>query len=505
MKVILILLSLLFLNQHKSILTQAESAWSDSSSRMVTMASDTTHSGKFRVRPFQLDIVPPSTGVQFYKNGMIFLSHTKAEGKVPERHLSFGSLRTYTSIIADTVPGNYMPFSITGADIFPTEATTFSEDFNTMYLSLIPDKASNEKIFRADYSPSGWKIVDKPLEICKGNYIYSHPCLSIDGTFMIFSSDLVGSSGGLDLYITRKEQEGWSNPENLGKHINSSGNELFASLDKNNNLYFSSDGHPGEGGYDVFIARFNGAGWEKPHSLSGKVNTMDDELAFTINRIDNKTAFFTTRVRSGKQRTQLNILDLNPCQATKDGLSLSESFFALASVDKAVHEAGKTVEPVKVASATGISETSNITSGKKTDVAQPPTVTKAAEDKKSVTSKSTSTLAAQSTEVKKETASQATPDPASTLDEAKKDEVVYRVQILANTRPVGSQTITVAGKNYKSFEYLYQGGYRTTIGEFSTLAEAVRLQNTCRQNGYSQAFVVAFKNNIRSTDPSLFK
>jgi hypothetical protein len=94
---------------------------------------------------------------------------------------------------------------------------------------------------------------------------------------------------------------------------------------------------------------------------------------------------------------------------------------------------------------------------------------------------------------------------AATKSEDKKDNVVYRVQILANTKPVGSQNITIASKTYKSFEYLYQGGYRTTIGEFGTMSEAVKLQNICRQNGYKQAFVVAFKNNIRSTDPALFK
>jgi hypothetical protein len=91
------------------------------------------------------------------------------------------------------------------------------------------------------------------------------------------------------------------------------------------------------------------------------------------------------------------------------------------------------------------------------------------------------------------------------VQEVKQDIIVYRVQIISNTKPVGTQNITVAGKTYNSFEYLYKGAYRTTIGEFSNLAEATRLQIICRQNGFSQAFVVAFKNNIRSTDPSLFR
>jgi len=56
-----------------------------------------------------------------------------------------------------------------------------------------------------------------------------------------------------------------------------------------------------------------------------------------------------------------------------------------------------------------------------------------------------------------------------------------------------------------TYEYLYNGGYRTCVGEYSTLTPAKELQNLCRKSGYPQAFVVAFKNNIRTTDPALFK
>ena len=80
------------------------------------------------------------------------------------------------------------------------------------------------------------------------------------------------------------------------------------------------------------------------------------------------------------------------------------------------------------------------------------------------------------------------------------NELIYRVQILANVKPVGSYSITIAGKSYKTFEYLYKGGYRTTVGEFSTLADATKFQNVCRQNGYNQAFIAAFSNNERITD-----
>lgn len=433
---------------------------------------DTIWLNDLLIKPFQLEIVPPSSGIQFFRNGIIFLSHTKVDENVPENHLSFGSVRIYSSLIADTIPGNFIPFSLEGPALFPTEATTFTSDFNTMYLSLIPAKATSEKIFRADYSQNGWKIENSPLEICSGNYVYSHPCLSADGSFMIFSSDMPGTKGGLDLYITKKNGDSWGDPENLGKDVNSSGNDLFASLDSRNNLFFSSDGLPGEGGYDIFISEYNGSGWEKPQNLTRAINARDDELAFTINRADDKTAFFTSRARSGKSKTHLFILYSRPGIDATNNLTLADRFLASKIADESIAKPEKPQEVAKPVASNVFQEIKEEQPVMKTD----PVL---------------STTAAQ---VK----------PAHT-PETITDKVVYRVQITASTKPMGSQNITIAGKAYKSFEYLYKGGYRTTIGEFNSLTDAMRLQAICRQNSYPQAFVVAFINNVRSTDPELFK
>ncbi len=447
--------------------------------------ADTSGARNLSIKPFYLDIVAPSSGVQYYRNGIIFLSHSRGDEKVPDKHLSFGSLKTFMAPIMDTVPGDYMPFLPSSSKLFPSEATTFTDDFNTMYLSLIPDRGSREKIFKATLKSNNWEIADKPLDFCDGNYIYSHPSLSADGKFMVFSSDMPGSSGGLDLWVTRQKDDRWLAPENLGKQINSAGNELFASLDSRNNLFFSSDGLPGEGGYDVFVCNYNGTGWEKPVNLSKIINSKDDELAFTVSRADKSSAFYTSRSKSGKGRIQLFHVTAVTSPNNHSNADLSAQLLALAgieTVDKPVKQ--EVSQPIAMAGLEKIEQ--------EAPAAERKTVARPAEPVKSVP------------EATKDVTT--TPPPkAMPKAEEKKDIVVYRVQILANTKPVGSQTIAVAGKTYKSFEYLYQGGYRTTIGDFSNRTEAVKLQNTCRQNGYSQAFVVAFRNNIRSNDPELFR
>ena len=443
----------------------------------LTIVPDTTKENLLIIMPFHLEIVSPSSGVQFYRNGIVFLAYSKGSEKMSQKHLSFGSVKPFMALVSDTLPGEYMPFLPSSSVIFPIEATTFSKDFNTMYLSLIPDKANKEKIFRASYTPDGWVIDDNPLNFCLDNYIYTHPALSDNGDFIIFSSDMANSAGGLDLYLSRKEGETWSEPKNLGNQINTSGNELFATLDAENNLYFSSDKLPGQGGYDIFACVYDGKGWGKPQNLSPIINSPNDEVAFTLNRNDGKSAFFTSREKSGKGEIQLYRVTLNPQMISETTKAISIQILATAGIK----EQGKEMTPV-----TSESIAHNIP-GKVEPVVE--TVKHGAPVKVPEAKKTA--------EVIKETKPEPVIAPAP---EGKRDVLVYRIQYAANTRPVGSQKVTIAGKSYNSYEYLYKGAYRSAVGELSTLAEATRFMNLCRQSGYNQSFLVVFKNNERITD-----
>lgn len=86
-----------------------------------------------------------------------------------------------------------------------------------------------------------------------------------------------------------------------------------------------------------------------------------------------------------------------------------------------------------------------------------------------------------------------------------RDVVVFRVQFLTNENPLGSYEIAIGGNSYKTYEYFYNGAYRTCTGEFSSLASATDLRNILKKEGYPDAFVVAFRNNERSLDLNLFK
>jgi uncharacterized protein len=85
------------------------------------------------------------------------------------------------------------------------------------------------------------------------------------------------------------------------------------------------------------------------------------------------------------------------------------------------------------------------------------------------------------------------------------DKVIFRVQIFSSNLQQKKDQVIINGEGYKTYMYSYLGAYRYTIGEFTSLSSAVELQNICRKNSYPEAFVAAFKNNVRNLDPSLFK
>jgi uncharacterized protein len=92
-----------------------------------------------------------------------------------------------------------------------------------------------------------------------------------------------------------------------------------------------------------------------------------------------------------------------------------------------------------------------------------------------------------------------------TVNAGAKDAVTYRVQIYSRNYQKKDDQIIIDGRNYSAYSYLYLGAYRYTIGEFSALNAAIELQNAARKAGYNEAFVAAFKNNVRSIDINLFK
>lgn len=124
----------------------------------------------------------------------------------------------------------------------------------------------------------------------------SQPSLSSDGEMLFFASDRPGGFGGSDIWCSRKNAAGeWQKPINLGQTINTAGNERSPFLHTDSKtLYFSSSGHDGMGGMDVFYAKIDDKGrWSKPINIGHPINTERDEVDFFVS-LDGKTGYFSS-------------------------------------------------------------------------------------------------------------------------------------------------------------------------------------------------------------------
>ena len=128
------------------------------------------------------------------------------------------------------------------------------------------------------------------------NYSYFHPAVTADGSRLFFVSDEPGGIGGTDIYVVnRKEDGGWDGTSNVGGFINTPGNELFPTFYEGD-LYFSSNGHEGLGGLDIFKFSFDNEPYPVPKNLGRPINSEQDDLGFSIR--DQKGYFSSNRYGS---------------------------------------------------------------------------------------------------------------------------------------------------------------------------------------------------------------
>ena len=167
-------------------------------------------------------------------------------------------------------------------------------------------KLSIQKAIRSS-SGDRWEWTDETaLPFNSTEYSCAHPTLSADGLTMIFSSDMPGGYGGIDLYKTVLLADGsaWGNPENLGPTINTAGDEMFAFLHPDGNLYYASDGLPGLGGLDIFETRMDGRDWQLPRNMGKPINSSRDDFGLIFD-LQLSTGFLVSNRFGGAGRDDI--------------------------------------------------------------------------------------------------------------------------------------------------------------------------------------------------------
>lgn len=143
----------------------------------------------------------------------------------------------------------------------------------------------------------GGKWVDiQEVPFNSNEYSVGHPAFSADNTKMYFVSDMPGGYGGTDIYVVEYNNGQWGTPVNMGKEINTEGNEMFPFASEDESLYFSSDGHEGLGGLDVFVAELkDGIAYRGVQNIGAPINSDKDDFGFITDK--NRTTGYVSSNR----------------------------------------------------------------------------------------------------------------------------------------------------------------------------------------------------------------
>ncbi|WP_423130109.1 OmpA family protein [Gaoshiqia sp. Z1-71] len=149
------------------------------------------------------------------------------------------------------------------------------------------------------------------IPLAGDSLIAAHPALSPDGSILYFVSDRPGGFGGKDIWMAQKEGGNFSKPVNLGRTINSPGNEVFPTVDKNGVLYFSSDYHTGMGGLDIFKAQKDENGEWQIENMKAPVNSSGDDFGMAFESSDEIRGLFASN-RKGSRSDDIYSFYLPP-------------------------------------------------------------------------------------------------------------------------------------------------------------------------------------------------
>jgi len=186
-------------------------------------------------------------------------------------------------------------------------SVAFSPDNRTMYftrnnygkkLKRDTNGVNNLKIYKSTKQDGEWTTaVELPFN--SDEYSTGHPTLSPDGKKLYFVSDMPGTIGKTDIFVVDVlESGGFSTPRNLGPDINTEQREMFPFISENT-LYFSSDGHVGLGGLDVYRSKFDEEGFQEVQNMGQPINSKLDDFSYIVND-ENQLGYFASNRKGGK-------------------------------------------------------------------------------------------------------------------------------------------------------------------------------------------------------------
>lgn len=188
---------------------------------------------------------------------------------------------------------------------FNSGGVAFSRDGRKMYFTravLQNNKIGSSQLFVSDKTADGWSAPEA-IESLNGDYIIKHPMVGdlFGNEVIYFSSNMDGGIGGFDIYYSTIKGSDYGVPTNLGTTINTVKDEVSPYFN-NGTLYFSSNGHPSMGGYDIFYASWNGSNWQNLTNIGFNYNSAYDDLFLRFNESGTNGFLVSNRPHKNKQK-----------------------------------------------------------------------------------------------------------------------------------------------------------------------------------------------------------
>ncbi len=293
-------------------LTSNDERASDFNKERDYMAEIRENSGRYDIGNFEHNSVYSDFAPTFYKNGLIFSSDRDTGNLAKYRHTWNGQdfLDLYEVNVDSLSMGRVVKI---GGDInsrFHESTSAITKDGDTLYFTrnnTVDGKVKRDdkgitrlKIFLATKIDGQW-TTPRELSFNSDTYSVANPALSPDEKTLYFASDMPGTMGESDIFKVSINGDGtYGTPENLGNNINTEARETFPFVTSKNILYFSSDGHPGLGGLDVFATKIAHDDYSGTVLNVGEpVNSGMDDFTFIFNE-DTRRGFYASNRDGGK-------------------------------------------------------------------------------------------------------------------------------------------------------------------------------------------------------------
>ncbi|MCD0472729.1 OmpA family protein, partial [Flavobacterium sp. JAS] len=271
------------------------------------------NSGRYNIEDAGINSKYSDYGTTFYQNKLVFTSARDTGNFSQRKHKWTGE--HFTNLYQSDLDENFNPnapkkFKSKINSKFHEATPVFTKDGKTVYFTrnnyLNGKKGKNEskitlvKIYKATFEKNEWgNITEVPFD--SDSYTTAHPALSPDEKTLYFASDMPGTIGQSDIYKVSIDANGtFGTPVNLGAPVNTEGKETFPYVNDENEIYFSSDGHPGLGGLDVFAGKIADDGTiSNIQNVGADVNSSKDDFAYIIDTKSRK-GFFTSNKDGGR-------------------------------------------------------------------------------------------------------------------------------------------------------------------------------------------------------------